>query len=154
MRCVLKKFIASCSHCYSPVLELLSALFTPTPFLFSLPPLVLSVSSSLLLFSPPSVRSFSSFPLPLLSTPPSHASPSQAKTEDDILYEPQLPAFGDTLTQEDAEALMSLLCVPYSRVPLVLGFFLAQDRANVLLNTQLQELLQSTLLGQGTWISK
>lgn len=90
----------------------------------------------------------------LVCTPTPFHSPSQGKTEDDILYEPRLPAFGDTLTQEDAEALMSLLCVPYSRVPLVLGFFLAQDRANFLLNAQLQELLQSTLLGQGTWISK
>ena len=46
-------------------------------------------------------------------------------TEDDVLHteSEQLPRYRGTLSAEESELLLSYLTVPYTRVPLVVGFF-------------------------------
>jgi hypothetical protein len=60
--------------------------------------------------------------------PPSGANPStlvdrRIDTEDDVLFVPNLPDFGDRLRARDCEVLLQYLTVPYMRIPLVLQFF-------------------------------
>jgi hypothetical protein len=62
----------------------------------------------------------------------------QAPSEDDVLHADKLPAFGGTLSREEAEALMSYLTVDYIRLPLVMGFFASSDRLTYLFNRELQ----------------
>ncbi len=44
-------------------------------------------------------------------------------------------------TAEDSEHLLSLLTVPYLRMPLVVEFFASKDRVSVMLDTEVQYLL-------------
>ena len=65
-------------------------------------------------------------------------------TEASVLYASTLPTFQATISEEDAEALLSSLAVPRLRVPLVLDFF-AHGRTGALLNADLQALFCSSL---------
>lgn len=62
--------------------------------------------------------------------------PKGVKTEDDILYIPELTNYeenaGQSLTQRDSELLNSYLTVPYMRIPLILTFFATGDRIHKL----------------------
>lgn len=64
--------------------------------------------------------------------------------EDDVLHSPTLHNFDSNLTQEDAEAFISALTVPYMRIPLVASF-LADDRLGCLFNAEIQHLLLRVL---------
>lgn len=44
-------------------------------------------------------------------------------TEDDILHFDKLPTFGNTISREESELLLSYLTVDYLRIPLVVSFF-------------------------------
>eukprot|EP00434_Breviolum_minutum_P032147 symbB.v1.2.028429.t1/scaffold3014.1/size65344/1 len=66
-------------------------------------------------------------------------------TEEDVLHAQRLPTFEETLSPDEAEALMSFLTVPYLQLPLVLDFFASQDRATYLFNPELQRLLRAVL---------
>ncbi|CAK8987711.1 Thioredoxin-like_fold domain-containing protein (Fragment) [Durusdinium trenchii] len=57
-------------------------------------------------------------------------------TEEDVLHAARLPTFEETLSPDEAEALMSFLTVPYLQLPLVLDFFASQDRAAYLFNPE------------------
>jgi hypothetical protein len=73
-------------------------------------------------------------------------------TEEDILHAEKLPNFGDTLSREESEALLSFLTVEYIRLPLVVGFFASRDRPTYLFNHQLQALLRAVLFEPGSWV--
>jgi hypothetical protein len=66
-------------------------------------------------------------------------------SEDDVLHADALPDFGQTLSREETEQLLSFLTVDYLRVPLVLGFFAAHDRVTYLFNEQLRDVLRAAL---------
>ena len=71
---------------------------------------------------------------PSTATPSFYVAPPAIKTEDDVIYRPNLPSFednkkqGQVLGQRDSELLISFLTVPYIRLPLVLNFFASDDR--------------------------
>eukprot|EP00043_Microstomoeca_roanoka_P005858 m.58502 g.58502 ORF g.58502 m.58502 type:complete len:4257 (-) comp13155_c0_seq1:39-12809(-) len=73
-------------------------------------------------------------------------------SEDDVLHCDRLPMFGNTLSREESEQLMSYLTVDYMRVPLVLGFFASKDRVTYLFNGQLQALLRAVLFEGRQWV--
>ena len=74
-------------------------------------------------------------------------------SEDDVLHAERLPGFGDTLSREESETLLSYLTVEYIRIPLVVGFFASRDRPTYLFNPQLQALLRAVLFEPGTWVA-
>lgn len=74
-------------------------------------------------------------------------------TEDDVLYTEKLPLFGDALSSEDSESLMSCLVEPYTRVPLILAYFTEKDRSSSLLSKQLCKLLMCSLFATGYYAS-
>ena len=82
------------------------------------------------------------------------ASPLQclysAPLQDDVLHEPTLNNFGDAVSQEDAERLLTFLTAPYIRIPLLLEFFKG-DRLSSLSSSALQELLTAALFEPGKW---
>ncbi len=67
-----------------------------------------------------------------------------AESEDDVVAAATLPTFNDSLSEEASEELLSLLSVPHIAIPLVLDFF-ARDRVGSLLNTDLQNIVESVL---------
>ena len=69
-------------------------------------------------------------------------------TEEDVLHNLKLPSFGDTLSPEESERFFAYLTAPDLAIPLLLAFF-AEDRAGVLLNADLRELLESVLYQPG-----
>ncbi|KAH3756032.1 nxn protein [Pelomyxa schiedti] len=73
-------------------------------------------------------------------------------TEDDVLHTDDLPTFGDTLSREESELLMSYLTVDYMRIPLVLGFFASRDRVMYLYNPQLRDMLRAVIFEPGPWV--
>ncbi|CAK9107070.1 Calmodulin [Durusdinium trenchii] len=73
-------------------------------------------------------------------------------TEDDILHSDALPNFGDTLSRQESEMLLSYLTVPYLRIPLVLAFFATGDRVTYLFNHELQGLLRAALFDASDWV--
>jgi len=77
---------------------------------------------------------------------------SASLTEDDVMHADRLPTFGDTLSREESEQLLSYLTVPYVRVPLIAGFFSSRDRVTYLFNPALQSLLRSVLFEGGPWL--
>ena len=99
---------------------------------------------------------------------PQHRYPSMAnpaffakgvKTEDDVIYRPNLPTFADSssaagqvLGQRDSELLLSFLTVPYIRVPLVLTFFASEDRVHKLSSSKLRAVLDSVLFEPGKYL--
>jgi len=74
-------------------------------------------------------------------------------TEDDILHADKLPTYGDTLSREEAEALLSFLTVDYVRIPLILGFFASHDRVTYLFNSDLRALLRAVLFESAPWVA-
>jgi hypothetical protein len=78
------------------------------------------------------------------------------KTEDDVIYRPNLPSFdvgqGAVLTQRDSELLISYLTVPYLRLPLVLAFFASDDRVHKLQSPKLKGILDSVLFEPGRYL--
>lgn len=98
------------------------------------------------------------------------------KTEDDVIYRPNLPTFEDdrkapkkkskdsastshegestssggaVLSQRDSELLLSFLTVPYVRLPLVWTFFSSEDRVHKLQSSKLQAILDSVTFEPG-----
>jgi hypothetical protein len=73
---------------------------------------------------------------PSTATPSFYVPAPAIKTEDDVIYRPNLPnfedKFGQVLNQRDSELLISYLTVPYMRVPLILAFFASEDRIHKL----------------------
>ena len=69
-------------------------------------------------------------------------------TEADILHLPTLRTFDDTLSQEDAETLLSYLTAPSLRLPLVLAFF-ARHRVGALFNAELRSIIESLVFEPG-----
>lgn len=74
-------------------------------------------------------------------------------SEDDILHLDKLPSFGDTLSHEESETLLSYLTCEYIRIPLVLSFFATRDRQTYLFNPQLQVLVRAVLFEPGAWVA-
>ena len=73
---------------------------------------------------------------PSTATPSFYVPLPPIKTEDDVIYRPNLPTFegqfGQVLNQRDSELLISYLTVPYMRIPLLLSFFSTEDRIHKL----------------------
>eukprot|EP00931_Biecheleriopsis_adriatica_P073552 TRINITY_DN47812_c0_g1_i1.p1 TRINITY_DN47812_c0_g1~~TRINITY_DN47812_c0_g1_i1.p1 ORF type:complete len:4288 (-),score=931.49 TRINITY_DN47812_c0_g1_i1:37-12879(-) len=91
----------------------------------------------------------------------------QRPTEEDILHTESChlrkARHDGTLSDEEAEALLTCLVAPYLRVPLVSHFFASLEsfgdnalrcgnRASFLFNEKLQALFRAAILEQGTWI--
>ena len=76
------------------------------------------------------------------ATPSFYCPKPSIKTEDDVIYRPNLPSFeeghGQILSQRDSELLISFLTVPYIRLPLVLTFFASEDRVHKLQSDKLK----------------
>jgi hypothetical protein len=93
---------------------------------------------------------------PSTATPSFYVPSPAVKTEDDIIYRPNLPSFedqhGQVLNQRDAELLLSYLTVPYLRLPLILTFFSTEDRIHKLQSAELREILDSVLFEPGKYM--
>jgi hypothetical protein len=120
--------------------------------------------------------------LPPVARYPSTATPGfycpakpVVKTEDDVIYRPNLPTFEDEqpaaklgsnssqtaeggggkpsggaiLSQRDSELLLSFLTVPYLRLPLVCTFFASEDRVHKLQSSKLRAILDSVIFEPG-----
>ena len=72
-----------------------------------------------------------------------------ADTEDDILHIRRLHTFSDTLSQYDAELLLSFLTVPYIRLALVLHFFCEDGRVHALRAAEIRNLVESVVFEPG-----
>ena len=88
---------------------------------------------------------------------PSFYLPSPViKTEDDVIYRPNLPNFGGdcgaVLNQRDSELLISYMTVPYLRLPLILTFFASEDRIHKLQSPELRLILDSVLFEPGRYL--
>eukprot|EP01038_Epipyxis_sp_PR26KG_P004031 gene4031-5768_t len=93
---------------------------------------------------------------------PSSATPSfyvplpTIKTEDDVIYRPNLPSFedkyGQVLNQRDSELLISYLTVPYMRVPLIMSFFSSEDRIHKLQSAELRLIFDSVMFEPGKYL--
>eukprot|EP00467_Chlorarachnion_reptans_P010822 CAMPEP_0114525784 /NCGR_PEP_ID=MMETSP0109-20121206/22631_1 /TAXON_ID=29199 /ORGANISM="Chlorarachnion reptans, Strain CCCM449" /LENGTH=5518 /DNA_ID=CAMNT_0001707433 /DNA_START=63 /DNA_END=16619 /DNA_ORIENTATION=+ len=64
--------------------------------------------------------------------------------EDGVLQKQRLERFGNTLSEEESEKLMTYLTAPYLAIPLVLEFF-SQERVGSLLNPWLRDIFESVL---------
>eukprot|EP01038_Epipyxis_sp_PR26KG_P004458 gene4458-6304_t len=91
------------------------------------------------------------------ATPSFYLPLPQIKTEDDVIYRPNLPSFedkyGQVLNQRDSELLISYLTVPYMRIPLVLTFFASDDRIHKLQSGELRSILDSVLFEPSKYLS-
>ena len=72
-------------------------------------------------------------------------------TEDDVMHCKRLPTYGETLSREESERLMSALTTRYITIPLVLDFFATMDRHTYLFNPGMQALLRAVLFEPGRW---
>ena len=96
---------------------------------------------------------------PSTASPSYYILPPAIRTEDDVIYRPNLPSFeddkeqGQVLGQRDSELLISFLTVPYIRLPLVLTFFASDDRVHKLQSQKLRDLLDSLLFEPGKYLS-
>lgn len=102
---------------------------------------------------------------PSTATPGFYVTSKPAvKTEDDVIYRPNLPTFGEQskqkdaasavlLSQRDSELLLSFLTVPYLRLPLVLTFFASEDRVHKLQSRKLRDILSSVCFEPGRHLS-
>ena len=90
---------------------------------------------------------------PSTATPSFYVPAPAIKTEDDIIYRPNLPGFedrhGQVLNQRDSELLLSYLTVPYLRLPLIITFFSTEDRIHKLQSSELRLILDSVLFEPG-----
>ena len=94
---------------------------------------------------------------PSTATPSFYVPLPTIRTEDDVIYRPNLPnfedSFGQVLNQRDSELLISYLTVPYMRIPLVLTFFSTEDRIPKLQSVELRNILDSVLFEPGKHLS-
>tara|TARA_R110002050_G_scaffold205528_2_gene341223 strand:+ start:127 stop:2670 length:2544 start_codon:yes stop_codon:yes gene_type:complete len=90
---------------------------------------------------------------PSSASPSSHVSNERIFTEDDVLHCRTLPTFNNALSQRDSELLLSYLCEPYIRIPLVLSFFSEDDRVQSLKSSTLRSILESVLFEPGNHLS-
>jgi len=90
---------------------------------------------------------------PSTATPSFYLPSPAVKTEDDVIYRPNLPNFedkhGQVLNQRDSELLISYLTVPYMRLPLLLTFFSSEDRIHKLQSKELRSILDSVMFEPG-----
>jgi thiol-disulfide isomerase/thioredoxin len=90
------------------------------------------------------------------ATPSFYVPPPKIKSEDDVIYRPNLPGFddeaGQVLNQRDSELLISYMTVPYLRVPLILSFFASDDRIHKLQSEDLRKILDSVLFEPGKYL--
>jgi hypothetical protein len=93
---------------------------------------------------------------PSTATPSFYVPLPLIKTEDDVIYRPNLPnfedKFGQVLNQRDAELLISYLTVPYMRLPLLLAFFSTEDRIHKLQSKELRLILDSVMFEPGKYL--
>ena len=93
---------------------------------------------------------------PSTATPSFYVPTPPVKTEDDVIYRPNLPTFedkyGQVLNQRDSELLISYLTVPYMRLPLILTFFASEDRIHKLQSKDLRLILDSVLFEPGKYL--
>jgi len=96
---------------------------------------------------------------PSTATPGFYLGKPTVRTEDDVIYRPNLPGFelagvaGQILSQRDSELLISFLTVPYLRLPLVLAFFASDDRVHKLQSPKLKGILDSVVFEPGRWLA-
>jgi hypothetical protein len=93
---------------------------------------------------------------PSTATPSFYLPAPAIKTEDDVIYRPNLPTFenkhGQVLNQRDSELLLSYLTVPYIRLPLILTFFSTEDRIHKLQSPELRAIFDSVLFEPGKYL--
>ncbi len=93
---------------------------------------------------------------PSTATPSFYVPLPMVKTEDDVIYRPNLPTFedkyGQVLNQRDSELLISYLTVPYMRLPLILSFFASEDRIHKLQSQEIRLILDSVLFEPGRYL--
>eukprot|EP01079_Euglenida_sp_SAG-EU17-18_P001238 gene1238-418_t len=94
---------------------------------------------------------------PSHAIPSIHTAPAVARTEDDLLFVPNMPAFRDDdnracLGARDCELLLSYLTVPYLRIPLILTFFATEDRIHSLRSKNLQQVVECALFEPGRFL--
>lgn len=76
---------------------------------------------------------------------------AEVNAEDDVLHLTTLPSFSHTLAPSDSERLIQMLTVPYIRIPLILAFLADESRLNALVDTTLQNVVDSCLFEPGVW---
>lgn len=74
-------------------------------------------------------------------------------TEDDVLHCRHLPTFGESISEEDSEELMSYLTAEYVRVPMVSNFFASQHRLSYLFVEELRDILRASIFESGSWVA-
>ena len=93
---------------------------------------------------------------PSTATPSFYVSAPAIRSEDDVIYRPNLPSFdnayGQVLNQRDSELLISYLTVPYMRLPLLITFFSTEDRIHKLQSPELRNILDSVLFEPGKYL--
>jgi thiol-disulfide isomerase/thioredoxin len=93
---------------------------------------------------------------PSTATPSFYLPAPAVKTEDDVIYRPNLPNFedkyGQVLNQRDSELLISYLTVPYMRLPLILTFFASEDRIHKFQSAELRFILDSVMFEPGKYL--
>jgi uncharacterized membrane protein YgcG len=97
---------------------------------------------------------------PSVATASFYVEPPRIRTEDDVIYRPNLPSFqtderpelGQMLGQRDSELLLSFLTAPYLRLPVVLTFFATDDRVHKLISPELRDILDSVLFEPGRYL--
>lgn len=94
---------------------------------------------------------------PSTATPSFYVPLPPIKTEDDVIYRPNLPSFedkfGQILNQRDSELLISYLTVPYMRLPLLITFFSSEDRIHKLQCAELRQILDSVMFEPGKYLA-
>lgn len=94
---------------------------------------------------------------PSTATPSFYVPLPPIKTEDDVIYRPNLPSFEDTygqvLNQRDSELLISYLTVPYMRLPLLITFFSSEDRIHKLQCLALRQIFDSVMFEPGKYLA-
>jgi hypothetical protein len=93
---------------------------------------------------------------PSTATPSFYVAAPVIRSEDDVIYRPNLPSFdneyGQVLNQRDSELLISYLTVPYMRLPLLITFFSTEDRIHKLQSPELRNILDSVLFEPGKYL--
>ena len=91
--------------------------------------------------------------VPLSSASASVLANVDIETEDDVLHleNKELPTFNKRISPSESEYLLSVLCAPYVRVPLLLAFFSAAHRVTTLGEPAVQETLDAALFEPGLW---
>jgi hypothetical protein len=83
---------------------------------------------------------------------PSNLAGCPIESEDDVLHIETLPRFDDRLSPMQSEHLLSILTVPYLRIPLVLRFFNDRTHFSALGCPVLQAMLDAVLFEPGPFL--